>query len=587
MSLAPASNTQWGLLRRLWRHLSPGRRRQAVLLLMLSLVASVAELATIGSLIPFLGVLTAPERVFAHPYAKDVIAALGIATPNGLLFPATVGFILFALAAAVVRVILSWAGNKYSLMVGADFSTEMFRRTLYQPYPEQIRRNSSEVIDGLLTKTDSVIGGVLTPLVTSAAAAVMITFVLSALLAYQPWLAISLFGGMGAIYFAVHWATRAGQRRASERAARCASQRVRTIQEGLGGIRDLLLDGTQPTYVRMFQSADVAMRQAQVRVIVTSTTPRYVIEALGIATIALLAYGVAQSSGDFGRAVPLLGAVALAAQRILPLAQMIYLSTSSMAGAYAQLGQVLDLLDQPIPEHLVEVPPKPLPFEREIRLRDIGFSYRSDRPQVLKGVSLTLPKGVRVGFVGTTGSGKSTLLDILMGLLPPTNGDLLIDGQRITDANRRAWQLHIAHVPQAIFLADASIAENIAFGQPADEIDLSRVKRAAQRAQIGETINGWPEGFSTRVGERGVQLSGGQRQRIGIARALYKNADVLVFDEATSALDRDTEEAVMQAIESLERDLTLLIIAHRTSTLRGCDAIYRIEPEGLFKEGSA
>jgi ABC-type multidrug transport system fused ATPase/permease subunit len=223
-------------------------------------------------------------------------------------------------------------------------------------------------------------------------------------------------------------------------------------------------------------------------------------------------------------------------------------------------------------------------------LNNLSFRYAADSsensPWVLKNINLKLTKGARIGFMGVTGRGKSTLLDIIMGLLPPTNGELIIDGQSITNENRRAWQAHIAHVPQNIYLSDSTIEENIAFGIPKDEINYQQVEKAGKQAQIAELIESWPEGYKTFVGERGIRLSGGQRQRIGIARALYKNADVLIFDEATSALDNETENAVMKAIEGLERDLTILIIAHRLNSLKGCDQIVKLDKKNTIYSGS-
>jgi ATP-binding cassette subfamily B protein len=272
----------------------------------------------------------------------------------------------------------------------------------------------------------------------------------------------------------------------------------------------------------------------------------------------------------------MLGALALAAQRLLPLVQQGYAGWTSMLGGQASLRDVLTLLEQPLPAYSVLPPPTPIPFRKEISLDDLHFRYSPDGPWVLRGIDLQIPRGSRIGLIGTTGSGKSTLLDIVMGLLAPTTGVLRIDDTLLDEANHRAWQTHIAHVPQAIFLADTTIAENIAFGVPFGQIDHARVHRAAQRAQIAATIESWPKGYDTFVGERGIRLSGGQRQRIGIARALYKHADVIVFDEATSALDSDTERAVMEAFDSLDEELTILIVAHRVSTLKDCDRIVEL-----------
>jgi len=224
-------------------------------------------------------------------------------------------------------------------------------------------------------------------------------------------------------------------------------------------------------------------------------------------------------------------------------------------------------------------------FQTAITLKDLGFRYTPQGPWVLRNLNLQIAKGSRVGFVGVTGIGKSTLLDIVMGLLTPSEGMLLIDNTVVNPQNPRAWQAHISHVPQAIYLSDTSIAENIAFGAPAELIDLQRVKQAAQQAQIAQTIEGWRNGYETLVGERGVRLSGGQRQRIGIARALYKRANVIIFDEATSALDNDTEAAVMQAVETLGRDITILIIAHHLTTLKNCDQIVELANCGIKAVG--
>lgn len=293
--------------------------------------------------------------------------------------------------------------------------------------------------------------------------------------------------------------------------------------------------------------------------------------------IAALAYKMAQREGGVSAALPVLGALALGAQRLLPVLQQGYNSVATIFGAEASLRDGLDLLAQPMPEHAGAGTFPPLPFERSIQLDDVGFRYAAGGSSVLRHVYLEIPKGKRVGFVGSTGAGKSTLLDILMSLLMPSEGALLVDGQVVGVHNYRNWQAHIAHVPQSIFLSDSSVEENIAFGVVRKEIDQGRVREAAKRAKIDEIIEGWANKYQTRVGERGVRLSGGQRQRIGIARALYKQADVIIFDEATSALDNATEHAVMQAIDSLSSDLTILIVAHRLTTLQSCDFIVELD----------
>jgi ATP-binding cassette subfamily B protein len=293
-----------------------------------------------------------------------------------------------------------------------------------------------------------------------------------------------------------------------------------------------------------------------------------------------------QQEGGVTTVIPILGALALGAQRLLPALQQVYSSYSTIRGVEVSLKDVLDLLNQPLPEYVGQPPSALIPFEREIQLKNLSFGYTKDTSLVLKNINLCIAKGERIGFMGVTGSGKSTLLDIVMGLLQPTDGKLTIDQKPINSQNRRAWQAHIAHVPQNVYLSDSTIEENIAFGVSKEKIDRQRVKKAAKQAQIGELIEEWKDGYQTLVGERGIRLSGGQRQRISIARALYKKADVLIFDEATSALDNETEQAVMEAIKGLGEKLTILIIAHRLTTLKGCDRVVKLNKDHSLHVGS-
>ena len=305
-----------------------------------------------------------------------------------------------------------------------------------------------------------------------------------------------------------------------------------------------------------------------------------------MALIAAFVLVLSLRPGGVTAALPILGTLALGAQRLLPLMQQIYSNWSAVNGGKFALADVLTLLDQPLPEDVNQPEPEPLKLTDSICFDNVRFRYESNGPWVIDGIDLEIPTGARIGLIGSTGSGKSTAIDLLMGLLEPTQGRILVDGQSISLDYRRAWQLTVAHVPQNIFLADATIAENIAFGIPSDEIDIERVRMAAEQARIAEFIEGRPEAYNSIVGERGVRLSGGQRQRICIARALYKQASVLIFDEATSALDDKTEQSVMQVIEDLSKDLTLIIIAHRLTTLKNCTQILELGGGKIIRAGS-
>ena len=548
--------------------------------------ASFAEILSIGAVLPFLAVLTNPDRIFQFSGAKLFINFIGIVSPEQLLFPLTIGFGLAALVSGGMRLLLLWASTRLSFAVGADLSINIYRRTLYQPYSIHASRNSSEVISGISTKANSVIGAIITPALTLISSSIMLVVILLALISIDPIIALSAFGGFGSIYAIIIRINRGRMLINSENIARESTQLIKSLQEGLGGIRDVLIDGCQAVYCQIYRNADLPLRQAQGNSSFINQSPRFLIEALGMMLIAMLAYALARQPDGISKAIPVLGALALGAQRLLPVLQAAYAAWSNIQTGQVSLQDTLELLDQPLPEYVDQPPAKPITFQQQIVLKQLSFRYTPQTPWVLKNVDLTIKKGSRIGFIGLTGSGKSTLLDVIMGLLESNEGTLEIDNQVITTHNTRQWQVHIAHVPQAIFLADSTIQENIAFGVPINKIDHVLVKKAAQKAQISDIIETWPNKYNTFVGERGIRLSGGQRQRIGIARALYKQANVIIFDEATSALDNKTEQAVMQSIESLGKDLTVLIIAHRLTTLQNCDQIVELGNGGIKRIGT-
>ena len=549
-------------------------------------LASCAEVLSIGAVLPFLGALMAPEKVFAHPLAQPIISTLALTEANQLSLPLTAAFIFAAVFSGAMRLILLWAQTRLGFAIGADFSIGIYKKTLYQPYSVHVARNSSQVIATISSKTGTVISGVLLPALIAVSSALILVTILVTLIVIDPLVALASFGGFGALYGVIVFSTKKRLGRDSRRIDQESNQVIKALQEGLGGIRDVLVDGAQATYCRIYQEADLPLRKSQANVQIIVNAPRFLIESIGMALISVIAYFLATREAGITSAIPMLGALAIGAQRLLPVLQQLYASWSNIQGSKAPLQDVLNFLDQPIPEHADEPRPAPLPFSHSIHLVNIGFRYALTAPWALRGVDLKIHRGSRVGFVGTTGSGKSTLLDLFMGLLQPSEGALVVDATQITSENHRAWQAHIAHVPQTIFLADTTIAENIAFGVPQELIDHTRVRAAAHKAQIGETIESWENQYKTVVGERGVLLSGGQRQRIGIARALYKEADVIIFDEATSALDNQTEGAIMDVINGIDSDTTILIVAHRLTTLKGCDQIVELELGRVTRVGS-
>ena len=576
------------LLSRLWVHISPRRRSQLTWLLALMLIVSILEVFSIGAVLPFLGVLTSPDYVYAHPMAQGFVAMLEIREAKDLLLPMTVLFIVAALAAGASRLLLLWVTMRLSYSVGIDLGFGIYQKTLYQPYCIHVARNSSEVIHSISVKAPSVTSEVIQPVLIILSSTFMLIIIVASLFYFDTVLALVTIAGFGLIYALVVRVARRRLWRDSQVIATEGTKLIRVLQEGLGAIRDILIDGSQDSYCREYQDANRALCNAQARLRFFGQSPRFVLEALGMLLIAVLAYSLAIQENGLATALPILGVLAMSAQRLMPVLQHAYGAWASIQGSKASLLEALVFLEQPMPDN-AESSVSPLPFEKSIVLRDICFRYDTSAKWILNGVNLTIQKGQRVGFIGTTGSGKSTLLDIVMALLEPTSGVLEVDGRAVKAANHRAWQVHLAHVPQSIFLSDGTVESNIALGVPSDDIDELAVRDAARRACMSEVIESMPMQYQTTVGERGVRLSGGQRQRIGIARALYKKADVIVLDEATSALDNQTEAAVMEEIEGLDKHLTVFIIAHRLTTLKNCSLIVRlsdgrIEQTGTYEE---
>lgn len=569
----------------LWRHLGRRRQLQSVLLLGLMLVSALMEIVSLGAVLPFIGIITAPEKVFGHPVVANIAQTLGITSPVDLVLPLTVVFVVAAVAAGASRLLLSWGSTRLVYATSADLSIEAYRRTLYQPYRVHVARNSSTVISGIVSKIGRA-QSVLQATMTLISSVVLTVSIMLALIVIDAVVATVAAVTFGVSYGLITWLSRRRLQYNSQRIAVESVQVIKALQEGLGGVRDVLLDGAQPLYCDIYRRSQVPLLRMQGINQFIATSPRFVMEALGMVLIAVLAYTLSRQVDGIASVLPVLGALALGAQRLLPTLQQGYGAWVGIVGNQASLADALELLDQPLPDDVHQPAPVPLSFQDAIHFDAVRFRYSNDGPWVLDGLNLTIPKGARVGFVGSTGSGKSTTLDLLMGLLEPTQGQILVDGQTITGERRRAWQKTIAHVPQSIYLADITLAENIAFGVPREAIDMNRVRLAARQAQIADFIEGRSEGYRAFVGERGVRLSGGQRQRIGIARALYKQASVLVFDEATSALDNATEQTVMDSIESLNRGLTILLIAHRFTTVRRCDTIIELGHGQVVAQGT-
>ena len=578
------SNSFTYLLNRLWRHVDYKRKRKLFLLMILMVINSFTEVISIGAVIPFLGVLTAPEQVFLHPLSQPFIEYFRFTSPVQLIFPISILFGVLAVIAGLVRLLLAWYSIRLAFLTGSDLSIKIYYRTLFQPYSIHIERNSSEIINAIATKSHAVVYQTLIPVLTIISSLLILTTILTALFSVAYEMALIALIGFGSIYGIIMFFTRTTLLENSRRVSEGSTEVIKVLQEGLGGIRDIIIDNSQNYHCKNYKLIERQLREAQSGIEFISSSPRYLMESLGMLLIAIIAYIQIREEVEIAHVIPLLGVLALSAQRLLPVLQQLYSSVSNIQGSRASLKETIEYLDQPLSKNQNDAPDNSLPFNKQIEIDNLSFKYRGTTHLILNGITLKINKGDRVGFIGETGSGKSTLLDIVMGLLEPTNGSVKVDGNILTADRILSWQKHIAHVPQTVFLSDATIMENIAFGVNKKDIDYERVKKVAKQAKLHDFINKLPKQYQTSVGERGVKISGGQRQRIGIARALYKKADILIFDEATSALDDETEKEVMKSIYRIDKDITVLIIAHRLSTLSSCSKIVKLSNGSLISE---
>jgi len=572
------------LIYRLINHFSSHFKRKFVLLIFLIILGTFAEVVSIGAVLPFLAMLTDPVKIFNHPSFAFVLGPLGITSANQMILLLTTLFIAAALFAGIFRILLMWLNSRLTAACGSELSMNVYRRILYQTYDIHLSRNSNVAINAITYKVNSIVNSVISSLFSLLNSVLVLVSIIIILILINPIVALASFFVFATSYVLMGWMSKRQLYRNSKIITLNQNQLIKVLQESLGGIRDIILEGSHLIFSDLFVKSDIPLRRANAINSFIGQIPRFVMEIVGIILIATIAYYLSIQPGGIKTALPIIGALGIGSQRLLPAIQQIYNAWTNIISNNTQLVDIIEILDQPMPVDISN--PPALYFKSKIQLNNVRFKYNNNSTWILDNINISIPKGSRVGFIGRTGTGKSTLLDVIMGLLIPTEGGIQIDDKTISGEELRAWRRSITHVPQSIFLADCSIAENIAFGVPSELIDMELVKEASKIAQISDFINSIPEQYHAMVGERGVRISGGQRQRIGIARALYKHSQVLVFDEATSALDTKTELAVMDAILALNRNLTILIIAHRLSSLKDCDLIIELENGKILRQGS-
>ena len=564
--------------------LTPRERVRGLQVLALIVLMALFEALGVLAIMPFLAVLADPGMIESHALLARLHAAAGAPETARFLMLLGAGALGLVVVGAAVRTVTELAINRFIQTRVHSFGVRLLQTYLRQPYPFFLQRHSGDLQRAILSEAEKVVQAVYWPGMLLVANGTVLVVLVALLVAVDPLVALGATVVLGSAYLSIYLAVRQRLRRIGAEGVAANQARFQATTEALGGIKGVRLQGAERQVLDRFAAPSEALARRIAASTTISHVPKYAIEAIGFGGILALALVLLARHGAdgaaLGQVLPLIGLYAFAGYRLLPAVQAVYRGFTMLRFGDAGLASVeADLrLGRDVPDLPAGPPPALLPLRQALRLERVSFAYPGGSGAGLHGIDLTVPAGARVGIVGRTGSGKTTLVDVILGLLTPDAGQVLVDGAALTPDRLRGWQRAIGYVPQDIFLRDGTIAENIAFGADPDDIDPAAIERAARLAQLHDFVTTeLQRGYETRVGERGVRLSGGQRQRIGIARALYHDPTLLVFDEATSALDNETERLVMDAIAGLGGDRTVLMIAHRLSTVRDCDMILVLE----------
>ncbi|MFN3994244.1 MAG: ABC transporter ATP-binding protein, partial [Tabrizicola flagellatus] len=578
-----------GTYRKLFSLFDRTERRRFWILTGVMLLVAAAEIAGISAVLMLLNVLAAPETIQSSRTLSWLMHLSGLESAFSFQIGLALLVLCVVMAGLAVKALGTYATIRFSLMRGYAISSRLLAAYLSQPYAWFLDRNSAELEKNVLNEVDGLVDRVILPCLRLVANSLLVLAILGFLLLVDPLVTLFSGGVLGLGYGLIYLRFRGRLHRLGQVMMDAFENRFLVAQEATGGIKDVKLMGLEASYVRSYSTAARTAAQSGATMGAMSELPRFALEAITFGTmLALILLLLLKSGGNVTEIVPTLGVIAFSTMRLLPSLQQIYHSLVALRGATAILDAIVtDFKSTPALPMADAVRTEPLRLERALELDGVSFAYAQAEKPTLRGVDLVIPARTTVGIVGGTGAGKTTLVDLILGLLTPDEGEIRVDGVRITPENMRAWQGTLGYVPQTIFLTDETIASNIAFGVPKDQIDMAAVERAARIAALHDfVVSDLPQGYQTFVGERGVRLSGGQRQRIGIARALYRDPTLLIMDEATSALDNITERVVMEAVNRIRADKTIILIAHRLTTVKTCDTIFLMDRGRLLAQGS-
>ncbi|MHA3098252.1 ABC transporter ATP-binding protein [Acinetobacter brisouii] len=562
-------------LQNLWNILTPLDKKKLGVVTILVIFMTIIESLGVVSIMPFLAVLANPESAQQSFLLKKIYTLLNAKNTNQFIVYLGLASLSIVIFSAALKIITQYSLNRFSSLQRHYFSSRLLSIYLKQNYSFFIQRNSADLTKILLNDVDQVVWGILKPLLIILSYGLIVIAMIILLIFYDPLMAFTIAGVIIAFYTLMFLVVKKFMKKISQEFSRANQERYQSCQEVFGGIKDVMINHAHDYYYKRFDHNSRIHARHLASQESLGQIPLHIIETIGYGCLIILAIFLVLQNHSVGTILPVIGLYGVAAYRMLPATQNIYRAVTTYKFSEHILHGVICEFELDSKERVQNIDNQLVEFNHSIELIDVSFSY-PNRPEkkILEHINLKICKNSSLGITGKSGSGKSTLMDIMLGLLQPTSGVLKIDGKTINEKNVKSWQNLVSYVPQFIYLADMTIAENIAFGIPKDQIDFQLVKNAAQLAQIDEFITqNLRDGYNTIIGERGILLSGGQRQRLGIARALYKQPQVIFMDEATSALDTETEKAVNEAIQSLNGKMTMVIIAHRESAVEQCNQL--------------
>ena len=575
--------------RKLLYFLTPSERKNAAFLLLMILIMALIDTLGVASILPFMAVLTSPDIIETNKFLNIMFQKskiFGIENNQDFIFVLGLSVFLLLVLSLSMRATTAYFQIRFVQMREYSITKRLVEGYLNQPYSWFLNRHSADIGKNILSEVSGIIGSGIKPILEIIAKSIVAISIITLLVLTNPKLAFIVGFSLGSTYIIIFYFIKNYLNKIGKKRFISNELRFKSVIEAFGAAKEVKLGRLEEIYIKRFSDPAYIYAKSQSSAFIFSQFPRFILEAVAFGGVLLLILFMMRQSGNFNSALPILSLYVFAGYRLMPALQQIYSAFTQVTF----IGPALEKLYEDI-KSLKTFDKKKnntiLPFNKEVSLKEVNYNYPNSSRTALKNINLNIPINSKVGLVGTTGSGKTTTVDIILGLLEPQKGTLEVDGQIITKDKISSWQKYIGYVPQHIYLADDTVASNIAFGVQPDHISMKAIEKASKIANLHEfVINELPKKYETTIGERGIRLSGGQRQRIGIARALYHNPNLLILDEATSALDNQTEKAVMDAVNNLKNDRTIIIIAHRLSTVKNCDKIFMLDKGQLKHEGT-